>query len=39
MHNNTLGSLDGLKGSADQVLSSLHQKLNGHIIGDQVILY
>ena len=39
MHNHTLRSFDGIKGSTDQVLSSLNQQLNGHIIRDQVILY
>ena len=38
MHDDVFGALDGFKGLLDQVLARLHQNLNGHVVGNVVVL-
>jgi hypothetical protein len=38
MHDGVFGTLDAFKSAADQILAALHEHLDGHIIGDQIIV-
>ena len=38
MHDGVFCALNAFKGAADQILAALHEDLDGHVIGDQVVI-